>query len=154
MRFVVVLNVRIKSNRAQPNRNEPKPNQTEPNQIQTKPKTTPTPSHTHSLPTLCPIWLRQSAAARPAGPEPTTATVIPVRCDGMRGTTQPSSNALSMMAYSMLLIVTGASTRPATQAPSQGAGHTRPVNSGKLFVCRGKRSEGLVIASHRVCTYT
>lgn len=29
--------------------------------------------------TLCPIWLRQSAAAKPAGPEPTTATFIPVR---------------------------------------------------------------------------
>lgn len=37
----------------------------------------------------------------------------------------------------MLLIVTGESTRPATQAPSQGAGQTRPVNSGKLFVFTG-----------------
>lgn len=86
--------------------------------------------------TLCPIWFRQSAAASPAGPDPTTATFIPVRCDGMRGTTHPSSNALSMMEYSILLIVTGESMRPATQAPSHGAGHTRPVNSGKLFVCR------------------
>lgn len=85
--------------------------------------------------TLCPIWLRQSAAASPAGPDPTTATFIPVRCDGMRGTTHPSSQALSMMEYSMLLIVTGESTKPATHAPSQGAGQTRPVNSGKLFVC-------------------
>lgn len=35
----------------------------------------------------------------------------------------------------MLLIVTGESISPATQAPSHGAGQTRPVNSGKLFVC-------------------
>lgn len=52
----------------------------------------------------------------------------------MRGTTHPSSQARSMMEYSMLLIVTGESTSPATQAPSHGAGQTRPVNSGKLFV--------------------
>ena len=34
----------------------------------------------------------------------------------------------------MFLMVTALSTMPATQAPSQGAGHTRPVNSGKLLV--------------------
>ena len=38
------------------------------------------------------------------------------------------------MAYSMFLMVTGASIKPATHAPSHGAGQTRPVNSGKLFV--------------------
>lgn len=73
---------------------------------------------------------------------------------GMRGVIHPSSQARSTMAYSMFLIVTGLSTRPATHAPSQGAGHTRPetercdrleggegggeatvpVNSGKLLV--------------------
>ena len=39
-----------------------------------------------------------------------------------------------MMLYSMFLMVTALSTRPATHEPSHGAGHTRPVNSGKLFV--------------------
>ena len=39
-----------------------------------------------------------------------------------------------MMAHSMLLIVTGGSMMPSTQEPSHGAGQTRPVNSGKLFV--------------------
>ena len=31
-------------------------------------------------------------------------------------------------------MVTAGSIKPRTQEPSQGAGHTRPVNSGKLFV--------------------
>ena len=38
------------------------------------------------------------------------------------------------MAHSMDLIVTGGSLMPSTQEPSHGAGHTRPVNSGKLLV--------------------
>ena len=41
---------------------------------------------------------------------------------------------LSMMLCSMVLMVTGGSLMPSTQEPSQGAGHTRPVNSGKLLV--------------------
>jgi hypothetical protein len=44
------------------------------------------------------------------------------------------SNARSMMAHSMFLIVTGCSIMPSTHAPSHGAGQTRPVNSGKLLV--------------------
>mmetsp|Transcript_11490 Transcript_11490/g.22898 ORF Transcript_11490/g.22898 Transcript_11490/m.22898 type:complete len:252 (-) Transcript_11490:522-1277(-) len=84
--------------------------------------------------TECPIWLSSSAAASPAGPLPTTATVIPVLTFGTRGVMYPSSQALSTMEYSMFLMVTGESTRPATHAPSHGAGQTRPVNSGKLFV--------------------
>ena len=39
-----------------------------------------------------------------------------------------------MMVHSMFLMVTGGSLMPSTQDPSQGAGHTRPVNSGKLLV--------------------
>ena len=39
-----------------------------------------------------------------------------------------------MIAHSMFLIVTGGSLMPSTQEPSHGAGQTRPVNSGKLFV--------------------
>ena len=48
-----------------------------------------------------------------------------------------SSQPRSMIEHSMFLIVTGGSIEPSTQEPSQGAGHTRPVNSGKLLVeCR------------------
>ncbi len=36
----------------------------------------------------------------------------------------------------MLLMPTGCSLIPSTQAPSHGAGQTRPVNSGKLFAIR------------------
>mmetsp|Transcript_22992 Transcript_22992/g.38480 ORF Transcript_22992/g.38480 Transcript_22992/m.38480 type:complete len:207 (-) Transcript_22992:5475-6095(-) len=84
--------------------------------------------------TMCPALLSWSAAAIPEGPEPTMATVLPVRVSGGRGTIQPSSNALSMMVISMDLMVTAVSLMPSTQALSQGAGHTRPVNSGKLLV--------------------
>ena len=70
----------------------------------------------------------------PAGPEPTTATVCPVRCSGGRGTTQPSSKARSMIAHSIDLIITGSSAMSSTQADSHGAGQIRPVNSGKLLV--------------------
>src|SRR5262245_8907128 len=94
----------------------------------------PTRSARSKTVTQCPALLSCAAHAKPAGPEPTTATRLPVREDGGSGTTQPSSKALSMIAHSMLLIVTGASLIPSTQDPSHGAGQTRPVNSGKLFV--------------------
>ena len=87
--------------------------------------------------TRWPARLSWAAAARPAGPEPTTATFLPLRTSGGDGTTQPSSKPLSMIATSMALMVTGGSMMPSTQEPSHGAGQTRPVNSGKLFVwCR------------------
>ncbi len=42
-----------------------------------------------------------------------------------------------MISYSIRSMVTGSSLMPSTQAPSQGAGQRRPVNSGKLLVaCR------------------
>mmetsp|Transcript_5348 Transcript_5348/g.17312 ORF Transcript_5348/g.17312 Transcript_5348/m.17312 type:complete len:337 (-) Transcript_5348:5050-6060(-) len=94
----------------------------------------PTRSARSNTVTRWPALLSWSAQARPAGPEPMTATFLPVRVAGGRGTIQPSSKALSMMEHSMFLIVTGCSMMPSTQAPSQGAGHTRPVNSGKLLV--------------------
>mmetsp|Transcript_21023 Transcript_21023/g.39974 ORF Transcript_21023/g.39974 Transcript_21023/m.39974 type:complete len:208 (-) Transcript_21023:5404-6027(-) len=84
--------------------------------------------------TLCPILFSWSAAASPAGPEPMTATFLSVRVRGGRGTIHPLSQALSMMDISMDLMVTGFSLMPSTHAPSHGAGHTRPVNSGKLLV--------------------
>ena len=84
--------------------------------------------------TRCPARFSCSAAASPAGPEPTTATFLPVRADGGAGTTQPSSKARSMIVTSTALMVTGSSLIPSTQEPSQGAGQRRPVNSGKLLV--------------------
>ena len=44
--------------------------------------------------TLWPARLSCAAAASPAGPEPITATFLPVRCFGGSGTTQPSSQPL------------------------------------------------------------
>ena len=87
--------------------------------------------------TRCPARFNCAAHDNPAGPEPITATRLPVRVEGGCGVTQPSSNPRSMIWHSMFLIVTGGSVMPSTQDPSHGAGHTRPVNSGKLLVlCR------------------
>ncbi len=61
----------------------------------------------------------------------------PVRWSGIWGWIQPSSQARSTMAHSMVLMVTGLSAMFRVQAASQGAGQMRPVNSGKLLVeCR------------------
>ncbi len=84
--------------------------------------------------TRWPIRLSSSAAASPAGPDPTMATVRPVRVRGGVGVIQPSSHARSAISCSIVLIVTGSPLRPTVHEPSQGAGQTRPVNSGKLLV--------------------
>ncbi len=77
------------------------------------------------------------AAASPAGPEPTTATRLPVLACGGCGWTQPSAQARSMIACSIDLMPTGSSLTLSVHAASHGAGQTRPVNSGKLLVeCR------------------
>ena len=87
--------------------------------------------------TLCPALVSCWAAANPAGPEPATATRRPVFSAGTSGTIHPSSHARSTMLTSICLIVTGGSLIPSTQDPSQGAGQSLPVNSGKLLVaCR------------------
>jgi hypothetical protein len=39
-----------------------------------------------------------------------------------------------MIETSTCLMVTGSEPMPSTQAASHGAGHSRPVNSGKLLV--------------------
>jgi hypothetical protein len=73
----------------------------------------------------------------PAGPEPTTATFLPVFIAGRSGVIQPSSQPRSTIAHSMVLIVTGFSSMLSVQEASHGAGQMRPVNSGKLLVeCR------------------
>ena len=84
------------------------------------------------------IELRRAGKSRRAGP--TTATFLPVRFSGGSGMTHPSAKPLSMIAHSMFLIVTGDSLIPSTHEPSQGAGQTRPVNSGKLLVLCNRSS--------------
>src|SRR3954469_20864932 len=84
--------------------------------------------------TWWPALLSCAAAAMPAGPDPTTATLRPVRKDGGSALTQPFSNAWSMMRCSICLIVTASSLMSRTHAASHGAGQMRPVNSGKLLV--------------------
>ena len=75
------------------------------------------------------------AAASPAGPEPTTATRLPVRNVGRLGTESSlPRKPRSTMVFSICLMVTGGSLMPSTQDASQGAGQMRPVNSGKLLV--------------------
>lgn len=86
------------------------------------------------LETLDHTLFNWSAAAIPAGPLPMIATFLPVRTAGGRGTTHPSSHALSIMAASMVLMPTGAELMPRTHDSWHGAGQTRPVTSGRLFV--------------------
>jgi hypothetical protein len=63
-----------------------------------------------------------------------TATRRPVfACDGC-GPTHPFSNALSAIACSIDLMPTGSLLMLSVHAASHGAGQTRPVTSGKLFV--------------------
>src|SRR3989344_606020 len=89
------------------------------------------------------------AVASPAGPEPMTATFLPVCLVGGSGLIQPCCQAWSMIASSMALIVTGSSLMPSTHAPSHGAGQTVPVNSGKLLVACSRS-----MASGRWLRYT
>ena len=92
------------------------------------------------------------AAASPAGPEPITATRRPTATAagaGGRGPTQPSAQARSMISTSTCLMVTGSALMPSTQALSQGAGQSRPVNSGKLLVACSRSA-----ASRQSCRQT
>ena len=83
--------------------------------------------------TRCPALFNRSAAESPAGPEPITATFFPVLVLGGFAVTKPSSNACSTVAHSFSRIVTDSLCISSTHDFSHGAGHTRPVNSGKLF---------------------
>ena len=57
-----------------------------------------------------------------------------------------------MIVTSTCLMVTGSALMPSTQAASHGAGHSRPVNSGKLLVAcsRSMASRQLVPADQVV----
>ncbi len=63
-----------------------------------------------------------------------TATVFPDRRSGGEDGTKPSSQARSAIAHSTFFMVTAGWLMARTHPASQGAGHNRPVNSGKLFV--------------------
>src|SRR5215218_7364674 len=104
--------------------------------------------------TLCPAQLSCWAVARPAGPEPTTATLLPVLFSGGGGlgATQPSSKARLIIESSISLMVTGSSLIVSTQAGSHGAGHSIPVNSGKLLVACSLLPQ--VVLWHRVVDVT
>ncbi len=75
----------------------------------------------------------RAAARRPCrqGPEPTTATFLPVRAAGGSGL-RPCAMARSAIAHSIDLMVTGFSSMLSVQEASHGAGQTRPVTSGKI----------------------
>ena len=60
------------------------------------------------------------------------ATRLPVFVSGGSGVTQPSSKALSAMAHSMDLMVTGTSMMFSVQAASHGAGQMRPGHFGEV----------------------
>src|SRR3954467_6897394 len=97
----------------------------------------PTRSARSNTVTSWPARVSCCAAASPAGPDPTTATRWAVRTCAATGSIHPSSHARSTISTSTCLIVTGSWLMPSTHADSHGAGHSRPVNSGKLFVaCR------------------
>ena len=70
------------------------------------------------------------AAARPAGPEPTTVTRGASDAAGSKRLGPPWAHSQSEMARSLSWMVSGSSSRPRLQAASHSAGHTRLVNSG------------------------
>src|SRR5690606_16773795 len=84
--------------------------------------------------TIWPARFNCWAAANPDGPEPIIATVFPLRFFGGFALIHPSLKPRSTMYFSMSSIDTGGCIIHNTQADSQGAGHKRPVNSGKLLV--------------------
>src|SRR5207302_8527999 len=75
------------------------------------------------------------AGPSPAGPDPTMPTDRPDGPGNGAAVTYPSSNARLMISTSTCLMVTGEPPAiPSTHDASHGAGHSRPVNSGKLLV--------------------
>ena len=68
------------------------------------------------------------------------ATRLPLPRGLNTGPIQPSRNPRSTISHSIVLIVTGLSSMFSVHAASHGAGHTRPVNSGKLLVLCSRSS--------------
>ena len=73
----------------------------------------------------------------PAGPEPIDGDPLAGLVRGRLGHDPAFVPARSTIAHSIVLMVTGVSSRLSVQDASHGAGQMRPVNSGKLLVeCR------------------
>ena len=81
-----------------------------------------------------PLRLSDSAETSPEGPLPTTAIFFPLRVFGITGCTNPAAKAFSMIIFSHWRIITASSLTPQQQDPSQSAGQTLQVNSGKKLV--------------------
>ncbi len=82
--------------------------------------------------TSCPARVSCCAAARPAGPDPTTATLLPVSNAGGCASIQPSAQARSTISTSTCLMVTGSLLMPSTHAASHGAGHKPAGELGEV----------------------
>ncbi|CDE84505.1 unknown [Coraliomargarita sp. CAG:312] len=89
--------------------------------------------------TSCPHLFNASAAASPEGPDPMTATRIPVWTRVLKGSTYPRLKAFSIISYSICRMATGSKFMPAQHAASQRAGHTREVNSGNGDVWESRK---------------
>ena len=105
-------------------------------------------STTTSWPARVSCW----AAASPAGPEPTTATVLPVRhAGGMRVDPALVPRAVDDLDLDLLDRHRVGWLMPSTHDDSHGAGHSRPVNSGKLLVaCSRSIASAPVVAVDEV----
>ena len=85
---------------------------------------------------LTPLRTSMSAQPRPAGPAPITATFLSVQVTPLISGRQPSANAVSVMYFSTLPMVTAPKPSLRVQAPShrRSCGHTRPQTSGNVLV--------------------
>ena len=95
--------------------------------------------------TRAPRRAKSHAATRPAGPEPTTATLGAPLPAGSKRRGPPWAHCQSEMARSLSWMVSASSLRARLHAASHKAGHTRLVNSGMGLVS-AKRSAA---CSHR-----
>ena len=82
----------------------------------------------------CPARVELLRGGETGGPRTDDGDALARVHAGGCGSTQPSSQARSTISTSTCLMVTGSLLMPSTHAASHGAGHRRPVNSGKLFV--------------------
>ena len=86
--------------------------------------------------TATPLRISTSAQPKPAGPAPITATRLASASNGTTLGRQPWANAVSVMYFSTLPMVTAPNSSFKVQAPShkRSCGQTRPHTSGKLLV--------------------
>ncbi len=85
---------------------------------------------------LTPLRIKISAAPKPAGPAPIIATRLPVSFTLDTSGRQPMANAVSVMYFSTLPMVTAPKPSLRVQAPShkRSCGQTRPHTSGRVLV--------------------